>query len=115
MNEIDVLLIAQTCHEVNRAFCIGHGDNSQPAWEEAPDWQKESAIAGVQYHLDNPNSEPCDSHNSWLDQKEKDGWVYGDIKSAALKEHPCIVPYEELPKFQQAKDALFISVVRSFE
>ena len=48
-------------------------------------------------------------------EKLKDGWKFGEVKNPETKEHPCMVAYEELPKEQQTKDALFISVVRSFE
>jgi hypothetical protein len=107
--------IAKTCHAVNKAFCEYLGDTSQPTWEEAPDWQKESAVNGVKYHLENPGSKPSDSHNNWMAEKKADGWVYGEVKDPENKEHPCLVEYEELPKDQQAKDSLFIAVVRSFE
>jgi hypothetical protein len=107
--------IAKTCHEVNKAFCEYLGDTSQPKWEDAPDWQKESAMNGVKYHLENPNSKPSDSHNNWMAEKKADGWIYGEVKDPKKKEHPCMVEYEKLPKDQQTKDALFIAVVRSFE
>lgn len=112
---MNVEQIAKTCHEVNRAFCKSIGDNSQPTWDEAPEWQKQSAISGVSYHIKNPDSKPEDSHNNWLKDKEADGWVYGDTKNPDKKEHPCMVPYDKLPHEQQVKDALFIAVVRSFE
>lgn len=115
MNEIDLTQIAKVCHNVNKAYCESIGDFSQPKWEDAPEWQKESALSGVKYHLENPDSKPCDSHNNWLKDKKADGWVYGEVKDPAKKEHPCMVSYEELPKEQQTKDALFIAVVRSFE
>lgn len=105
--------IAKVCHEANRAYCESIGDNSQPTWENAPDWQKKSAITGVQYHLDNPNSKPEDSHNSWLKEKEADGWKYGEVKNPETKEHPCYVPYEQLPVEQQKKDYLFLGIVRA--
>lgn len=105
--------IAKVCHEANRAYCENIGDNSQPTWENAPDWQKKSAVTGVQYHLDNPNSKPEDSHNSWLKEKEADGWKYGEVKNPETKEHPCYVPYEQLPVEQQKKDYLFLGVVRA--
>ncbi len=107
--------IPKTCHQVNKAFCESIGDNSQPDWADAPDWQKESAIKGVNFHLENPDSKPSDSHDSWIKEKKDTGWVFGEIKDPEKKEHPCMVPYNELPKDQQTKDALFISVVRSFE
>ena len=40
--------IAKVAHEINLAYCESIGDNSQPTWELAPDWQKSSAINGVQ-------------------------------------------------------------------
>jgi hypothetical protein len=104
--------IARICHEVNKAYCQAIGDNSQTTWRYAPDWQKESAKAGVLFHLDNPSSQPSDSHASWLKQKEAEGWKYGPVKDADKKEHPCYVPYEQLPVDQKAKDYIFMAIVR---
>lgn len=105
--------VAQVAHEINRAFCASIGDFSQPTWEEAPEWQKSSAINGVQFHLDNPDASPSASHDSWLKQKEEEGWKYGEVKDAEKKEHPCFVPYEELPIEQKSKDYLFKQVIHS--
>jgi len=107
--------IAKTCHEVNKAYCESLGDYSQESWANTHGWQRESALSGVKFHQDNPDSKPSDSHNNWMKEKEEDGWVYGPVKDPEKKEHPCMVAYEELSKDQQTKDALFISVVRSFE
>lgn len=107
--------VAQVAHEINRAFCASIGDFSQPTWEEAPEWQKSSAINGVQFHLDNPDASPSASHDSWLKQKEEEGWKYGAVKDAEKKEHPCFVPYEQLPVQQQSKDYLFKQVVHSLK
>lgn len=106
--------VAKACHEVNRAFCQAHGDNSQVKWEDAPGWQRRSAFMGVRFKLENPDVTPEDMHNSWLEQKEKDGWVYGDVKDVEKKTHPAMVPYKELPADQKAKDILFSAVVESF-
>ena len=107
--------VAQVAHEMNKAYCEAIGDNSQPEWKDAPEWQKKSAIAGVRFHLDNPNASPSASHDSWLEEKEKDGWKYGPVKDAAKKEHPCFVPYEKLPAEQRAKDYIFRAVVHSLK
>ena len=106
-----VLVIARVAHEINRAYCASLGDTSQPAWEDAPKWQQQSAIAGVEMHLANPDATPEQSHESWLAQKVAAGWVYGEVKDAEKKEHPCCRPYDELPQEQKAKDYLFRSVV----
>lgn len=107
--------VAQVCHEVNKAYCESIGDSSQPSWSEAPEWQKSSAINGVQFHLDNPDAPPSSSHDSWLKQKEEEGWKYGPVKDAEKKEHPCYVPYDELPTEQKSKDFLFKQVVHSLK
>lgn len=116
MNEVSrVVAIAMMCHEINRVYCITIGDKSQKPWDESPDWQKESAIKGVEYHLSNPTSTPADSHKSWLKEKEENGWKYGPVKDPEKKEHPCFVPYEELPEEQRLKDELFLSTVRQMD
>jgi hypothetical protein len=109
--------IAKVCHEANRAYCATIGDNSQPSWETAPDWQKQSAIKGVQFHLQNLEKgvKPCPSasHDAWLLEKQQDGWRYGPVKDPAKKEHPCYVPYEQLPIEQQLKDYIFAGIVEA--
>jgi hypothetical protein len=106
-------VIAQIAHEVNRAYCAAIGDDSQPAWESAPNWQKNSAINGVQFHRDTPDATPENSHENWLAEKAADGWVYGEEKDPEAKTHPCFCPYDELPDEQKAKDALFMAVVNN--
>jgi hypothetical protein len=105
--------IARVCHEVNRAYCQSIGDNSQPAWKDAPEWQRTSAINGVSFHIDNPNAGPEGSHNSWLAEKERAGWKYGPTKDPEKKEHPCFKPYNELPQEQRAKDYIFTAIVHA--
>lgn len=109
----DVLAAAKVAHEANRAWCAAHGDNSQAAWEDAPDWQKKSAQAGVLFHLENPNAGDSASHESWMQVKLADGWKYGAVKDADKKEHPCMVPFETLPEEQQTKDTLFRAIVHA--
>ncbi len=108
-----VLAIAKVCHEANRAYCATLGDGSQPPWEDAPAWQRESAIKGVDHALANPGAKPSDSHESWLREKEAAGWKCGPVKDPEKREHPCFVPYDQLPPEQRAKDALFLAVVRA--
>ena len=110
MNKND---IARTCHEANRAYCAAIGDHSQPEWSVAPVWQIESALVGVDFQISTPDAGPEASHNSWLSQKVADGWVYGDVKDAAAKTHPCMVPFDQLPREQQAKDYIFRAVVHA--
>lgn len=103
--------IARAAHNVNRAYCRAIGDTSQVDWAFAPDWQRDSAKAGVQFKLDNPHTTPEDSHKSWLERKLADGWSYGPTKDVEAKLHPCMMPYAQLPLEQQVKDHLFTAVV----
>lgn len=103
--------IAMVCHEANRAYCNALGDTSQLPWNEAEQWQRDSAIKGVEFRLENPYAPPSASHESWLKEKEETGWKYGPVKDVEKKEHPCFVPYDELPEADKLKDALFIGVV----
>lgn len=105
--------IARIAHEVNRAYCAGIGDTSQPPWEEAPQWQKDSAVSGVKMHLANPNATPEDSHKAWLAEKEATGWTWGPVKDPIAKKHPCYMPYGDLPSEQRVKDYLFRGVVHA--
>lgn len=107
--------VAAVAHAANRAFCVELYDTSQPVWEYAPDWQRTSAINGVKFHLANPNAKPSHSHEEWLKEKEATGWKFGPVKDADKKEHPCMVPYDQLPEDQKAKDALFIGVVHALQ
>lgn len=105
--------IARVAHEVNRAYCQALGDDSQPDWDEAPEWQRNSAMNGVRFHLENPTAGPDHSHNAWLKEKQETGWKWGPFKNPEAKEHPCFVPYDELPMEQKAKDFIFRAIVHS--
>lgn len=110
-SEATIVACAKVAHEVNRAYCIGLGDDSQAPWDEAPQWQRNSAVLGAEFTLDNPDAGDSASHDSWLAEKARDGWVHGEVKDPEAKTHPCIVPFDELPLEQQTKDALFRATV----
>jgi len=112
---VNIENIAKVAHELNKAYCESIGENSQPSWEDAPEWQKSSAINGVQFHLENPDATPSASHESWLKQKTEEGWKYGEVKNPETKEHPCFVPYEQLPNEQKAKDYIFRQTIHSLK
>jgi len=103
--------IAKVCHEVNRAYCEATGDNSQPHWDNAPTWQRESACKGVQFRLDNPGCTAQDLHESWLRNKSEEGWVYAEHKNPERREHPDMVPYDQLSEHSKVKDHLFAAVI----
>lgn len=111
MNDVE---IAKVCHEVNRAYCKATGDEfGHISWEASPDQQRDSAIAGVRLHRENPNTTPEQSHDAWFRLKKEEGWTYGPFKISAEKIHPCMVEYEKLSADQRVKGVLFKAVCRA--
>lgn len=111
--ELKHLVLARVAHEANKAYCHSIGDDTQVPWEQAPEWQKQSALAGVTAALSGKG--PIEMHAAWSADKVKDGWVYGPVKDAAAKTHPCLVDYADLPEEQRVKDRLFLAVVFATE
>jgi hypothetical protein len=113
---MDAKKIAVVCHEANRALQTVDPDPTiavSPPWDLEKAETRESAIQGVQAHLDDPTLTPEQSHQIWCEFKEDHGWKLGPVKDNDKKEHPLLVPYSELPAKQQIKDALFSAIVRT--
>lgn len=103
--------IARIAHEVNRAYCASQGDMSHVEWGKASEAQRAGILAGVDMHIANPKSSPQAQHEAWMADKTADGWTYGEVKDEAAKTHPAMLPYDELPNEQRAKDFIFKMVV----
>lgn len=43
-------------------------------------------------------------HEVWAQSRIEQGWTYGEERSDALKHHPCLIPYEDLPEVEKAYD-----------
>ena len=110
-NLMEVEEIAKICHEVNRGLCEVLGDMSQTSWEDAPNWQRTSAINGVR-NFQGGERAPASSHNSWMREKRATGWIYGETKNVEAKTHPCLVAFHLLSPEQRLKDELFVTVCR---
>lgn len=105
--------IAEVCHEANRAYCRGLGDDSQVSWADAPEWLRNSALEGAAFFHANPHAPPEVMHAQWCEQKNREGWVYGPEKDVEKKTHPSLVAFPDLPEAQQRKDFLFSAVCRA--
>jgi hypothetical protein len=110
--------IERMVYEVNRAWFSFCGDDSQPAFDDAEDWQIKSIRDVVFFHLnqlkDGKIPTASDFHDEWMRCKIKDGWSWGPEKNPEEKKHPLIVPYKSLSFEQKVKDFLFSSIVHSF-
>lgn len=43
-------------------------------------------------------------HEVWAESRMSQGWTYGKERNDALKQHPCLVPYKDLPEVEKAYD-----------
>lgn len=43
-------------------------------------------------------------HEVWSAGRMKDGWTYGEERNDAKRQHPCLVPYEELTEEEKEYD-----------
>lgn len=43
-------------------------------------------------------------HDVWAETRIKDGWRYGETRNDERLEHPCLIPYEELPDSEREYD-----------
>lgn len=43
-------------------------------------------------------------HEVWSAGRLAEGWKWGPVRDDAKKEHPCLVPYENLPEEEKSYD-----------
>jgi ryanodine receptor 2 len=44
------------------------------------------------------------AHDHWAIQRLRDGWTLGPTRNDAAKQHPCLIPYDDLPEGEKAYD-----------
>jgi RyR domain len=44
------------------------------------------------------------AHDLWAKQRMREGWHWGPKREDAKKEHPCLVPYRDLPESEKEYD-----------
>lgn len=43
-------------------------------------------------------------HEVWARTRFGQGWTYGPVRDDERKQHPCLVPYEDLPESEKVYD-----------
>lgn len=107
--------IAAICHAANSRYRLAIGEYPHAIWELEPESRRQHVLNGVKYALFDPVAGAADLHANWTKDLEKNGWTYGPVEKVAEKQHPCLVPYHELPEKQQVKDCMFVAIVRALE
>lgn len=68
--------------------------------------QLDSQLNALKEFLKNPMMTVEESHENWVQYKFSLGWKFGPVKDEDKKEHPDLVPFEELPKVEREKDVM---------
>lgn len=105
--------IARVIHAANRAMQDIQGDDSPSLpWFWEPRDVRAVVLNGVA-RTRSGDVTAEQHHHAWCIDKAKNGWVYGEVKDPERKTHPCLLPWEHLPPYQQDKSRLFIAIVRT--
>lgn len=59
---------------------------------------------------ENRKNSPEELHNDWWQAYIDMGWEYGPVRDKVAKTHPDMVPYDELGREEQDKDAVFVAL-----
>ncbi len=89
----------------NRSIVPEPFDNRDTAFQ-----QQFYNIIDKYLHMDKLVS-PEEAHNSWWEEYKNMGWTYGPTRDPIKKTHPDMVPFNELPKDERDKDAIFLMSV----
>lgn len=111
IDEIELEVAAKLAYEGARLLCRAFGHPELPSWEDSTEEARDSVRNGVEGVM--RGNTPEKSHENWTAVRKSEGWTYGHTKNVATKEHPNLVPYNELPPEQQAKDVLFVNIVHA--
>ena len=111
---VRVLNIAVECHKANNELLVANGQEPQPEWKDLSQDQKWVGIKSVERIMSNPKITSEDIHIEWMNNKKKQGWVYGEVKDEDKKTHPCLVDYKDLSDLDKMKDSIFIDTVLKY-
>ena len=117
MNDKEMIqkTIVDCCHNAWKEYMdsIGHAY----VQIEPTDEMKESILSGALFYIkgfrEGRKPTPQEMHDEWRRYKARDGWTYGGLKDVKKKEHPCMLPYQDLPKEERQKDEVFAMAVEN--
>ena len=94
--------LARICHEAHLALRIGLNDSADDAHFDAlPQWRKDLVTGEVRMIREGKSH--AEVHQAWVDRLREKGWRWGIYRDVQLKQHPNLVPYDDLPVSEKAK------------
>ena len=106
--------IAKTCHAVHNVSCKENGQHII-SWEDKTRAHKEMVFIVIHKILIGLITTPEEAHQRFIESKEADGWIYGEIYSTEHKTSPRLVEFRKLAKKDRIKDEYFFAIVNSFK
>ena len=105
--------IAELVYEAARLEARWSGRSIVPEeWQRRDDKFREQMVLTVANYLAMDQlPSPEEAHDNWMHEHIRMGWKYGEKRDPELKLHPDLVPYDELPKDERDKDAVFLALV----
>lgn len=102
-------IIAKIIHQcwVSHQIAVG-----QPYNDRLTDAQRESLLSGYRKFINNPTMTCQQNHEEWMEHRLANGWTLGPVKDEALKQHPDLIPYDQLPAVEKTKNEVFLSACR---
>jgi RyR domain len=49
------------------------------------------------------------AHEIWASERLRDGWTFGPVRDDTKRQHPCLVPYAQLPEREQDYDRTMVT------
>jgi len=111
MNNIE--RIAEILYEATRREAEWSQRSIVPeAWNDRDDAFRKQFVQVIQNYLTMDKlPTPEEAHDSWVKAYTDMGWVYGPERDPVKKTHPDMVPFDQLPKDERDKDAIFLALI----
>lgn len=99
-------------YEATRLAAVAAKAPIVPAHWEDRDIAFQNQFVKVVERQCGPNrmTDPKAIHDNWAQSYYDIGWVYGEKYDPSSKQHPDLVPYEELGRVEREKDEVFYAV-----
>ena len=103
---------AEFVYNAARLAAIGANAPIVPVeWEKREELFKKQFLRVIERQCSEQRSNsPEELHGSWMQAYFEMGWKYGEKYDRENKIHPDLVPYKQLNKLEQDKDAVFVAL-----
>jgi hypothetical protein len=110
---IDLEFIAEKIYEAARLEASWSNRSIVPElWDQRDEAFRRQFVNVIsEYFRRETLPTPQEAHDSWMQSYLQMGWRYGEKRDPVAKTHPDLVPFDQLPKDERDKDAIFLAFV----